>query len=43
MRRFVRGLAAAVVATSLLAGCSAKAGVDTSGEGVKIEGDVNAK
>ena len=43
MRRMVRGVLAAVLAASLLGACSAEGGVDTSGDGVKIEGDVDAK
>jgi hypothetical protein len=39
----VRAALAAVMALSLLGACSAEAGIDTSGDGVKIEGDVDAK
>ncbi len=43
MKRVVRVGLAAVLALSLLGACSAEGGVDTSGDGVKIEGDVDAK
>ena len=43
MRRVVRGVLAAVLAVGLLGACSAEGGVDTSGDCVKIEGDVDAK
>jgi outer membrane murein-binding lipoprotein Lpp len=42
MRRTVRALIAVVVASGLWAGCSAEAGIDTSDDGVKIEGDIDA-
>jgi hypothetical protein len=43
MRRMVRGVLAATLAASLLGACSAEGGIDTSGDGVKIEGDVDAE
>lgn len=43
MRRMVRAVLATVLAAGLLGACSAEAGIDTSGDGVKIEGDVDAK
>jgi hypothetical protein len=43
MRRIVRGALAAILAIGLLGACSAEGGIDTSGDGVKIEGDVDAK
>ncbi len=43
MKRVVRAALAAVLAVSLLGACTAEGGVDTSGDGVKIEGDVDAK
>ncbi|MGI8806380.1 MAG: hypothetical protein ACR2KK_00725 [Acidimicrobiales bacterium] len=43
MKRVVRAALAAVLALSLLGACSAEGGVDTSGDGVRIEGDVDAK
>ena len=43
MKRMVRAALAAVLAASLLGACSAEGGIDTSGDGVKIEGDVDAK
>ena len=43
MRRMVRAVLAVVLAAGLLAACSAEGGIDTSGDGVKIEGDVDAK
>ncbi len=42
MRRVVRAALAAVLAIALMGACSAEGGVDTSGDGVKIEGDVDA-
>jgi len=39
----LRALAALVMAGSLLAGCSAEGDIDTSGDGVKVEGDVDSK
>lgn len=43
MKRTVRAVLAGMLAVTLLGGCSAEGGVDTSGDGVKIEGDVDAK
>ena len=43
MRKIARGALAAVLAVGLLGACSAEGGIDTSGDGVKIEGDVDAK
>lgn len=43
MRRTVRAALAVVMALSLLVGCSAEGDIDTSGDGVKIEGDVDTK
>ncbi len=43
MTTIVRALLAAILAVGLLGACSAEGGVDTSGDGVKIEGDVDAK
>ena len=43
MRRLVRGVLAGVLAIGLRGACSAEGGIDTSGDGVKIEGDVDAK
>ena len=43
MRRVVRAVLAAMLAAGLLGACSAEGGIDTSGDGVKIEGDVDAK
>ena len=43
MKKLIRAGAAAVLAVSLLGACSAEGGIDTSGDGVKIEGDVDAK
>ncbi len=43
MRRLVRAGLALVLAAGLMAGCSAEGDIDTSGDGVKIEGDVYAK
>jgi ABC-type glycerol-3-phosphate transport system substrate-binding protein len=43
MRRMLRVVVAALLAVTLLGACSAEGGVDTSGDGVKIEGDVDAK
>ena len=43
MRRMVRAVLAGILAVSLLGACSAEGDIDTSGDGVKIEGDVDAK
>ena len=43
MRRVVRSVLAVVLAAGLLGGCSAEGGIDTTGDGVKIEGDVDTK
>lgn len=43
MKKLIRAGAAALLAVSLLGACSAEGGIDTSGDGVKIEGDVDAK
>jgi hypothetical protein len=43
MKSVLRGVLALVIAAGLLAGCSAEGSVDTSGDGVKIEGDVDSK
>ena len=43
MRRIVSAGLAAVLAIGLLGACSAEGGVDTSGDGVKIEGDIDGK
>ena len=42
MRRMVRAVLAGILAVSLLGACSAEGDIDTSGDGVKIEGDVDA-
>ncbi len=42
-RRTLRAVVAVVLAGGLMAGCSAEGGVDTSGDGVKVEGDVDSK
>ena len=42
-RKTLRALVALVVAGGLSAGCSAEGDIDTSGDGVKVEGDVDAK
>ena len=42
-RKTLRAMAALVMAGSLLAGCSAEGDIDTSGDGVKVEGDVDGK
>ena len=41
--RIVRAVLAGLLAVSLLGACSAEGDIDTSGDGVKIEGDVDAK
>ncbi len=41
-RKALRALAAIVVAGGLFGGCSAEGDIDTSGDGVKIEGDVDS-
>ena len=43
MNRILRAALALVLAGGLLGACSAEADVDTSGDGVSIEGDVDAK
>ncbi|HVF14927.1 MAG TPA: hypothetical protein VM942_10030 [Acidimicrobiales bacterium] len=43
MKRTVRALLALVIAGGLFAGCSAEGDIDTSGDGVKIEGDLDAE
>ncbi len=43
MRRMVRAVLAGILAVSLLGACSAEGDIDTSGDGVKLEGDVDAK
>ncbi len=43
MRRLVRAALVLVVAAGLLGGCTAEGGIDTSGDGVTVEGDVDAK
>ncbi len=43
MRRVVRAVLAGVLAITLFGACSAEGDIDTSGDGVKIEGDVDAK
>lgn len=42
MRRMVRAALAAVLAVGLLGACSAEGGIDTSDDGVRIEGDIDA-
>ena len=41
-RRTLRTVAAVILAGGLVAGCSAEGGINTSGDGVKIEGDVDS-
>ena len=43
MKRTVRAVLAGILALSLLGACSAEGDIDTSGDGVKIEGDVDSK
>ena len=43
MRRAVRAVLAGVLAVTLMGACSAEGDIDTSGDGVKIEGDVDTK
>lgn len=43
MKKLIRTGIAALLATALLGACSADGNIDTSGDGVKIEGDVDAK
>lgn len=43
MKKLIRAGVAALLAVSLLGGCSAEGGIDTSGDGVTIEGDIDAK
>ena len=41
-RKTLRAFVALVVAGGLFAGCSAEGDIDTSGDGVKVEGDVDS-
>ena len=43
MNKLIRAGVAALLAVTLLGACSAEGDIDTSGDGVKIEGDVDAK
>jgi hypothetical protein len=43
MTKLLRAGIAALLAATVLVGCSAEGGIDTSGDGVKIEGDIDAK
>lgn len=43
MRRMVRAVLAGIMAVGLLGACSAEGDIDTSGDGVEIEGDVDAE
>ena len=43
MKKLIRAGVAALLAVSLMGACSAEGGIDTSGDGVKIEGDVDSK
>ena len=43
MNKLIRTGVAALLAVSVLGACSAEGGIDTSGDGVKIEGDVDTK
>ncbi len=43
MNKMIRAGAAALLAATLLGGCSASAGIDTTDKGVKVSGDVDAK
>lgn len=43
MKKLIRAGAAALLAVTLLGACSANAGIDTTDNGVKVSGDVNAK
>ena len=42
-RKTLRALVALAVTGGLFAGCTAEGGIDTSGDGVKVEGDVDSK
>ncbi len=42
MGRVLRAVLALITAVALLGGCSAEGNVDTSGDGVRIEGDVDS-
>ena len=41
-RKTVRAFVALIVAGGLFGGCSAEGGIDISGDGVKLEGDVDS-
>ncbi|MGI8983799.1 MAG: hypothetical protein ACR2HM_04585 [Acidimicrobiales bacterium] len=43
MKKLIRAGIAALMAASLLGACSAEGNIDTSGDGVKIEGDLDGK
>ncbi len=43
MRRMRRAGVAVLLAATMLGACSAEGDIDTSGDGVKVEGDVAAK
>lgn len=42
MRRLLRGVLVLVIAGGLFGACSAEGKIDTSGDGVTIDGDVDA-
>ncbi len=42
-RKALRAFVTVILAGGLLAGCSAEGDIDTSGDGVKVEGDVDSK
>ena len=43
MKKLIRAGAAALLVVTLSGACSANAGIDTTDNGVKIQGDVDAK
>ena len=43
MKKLIRAGLAALMAATVLGACSAEGDIDTSGDGVKIEGDVDSK
>jgi hypothetical protein len=43
MKKLIRAGLATLMAVTLLGACSAEGDIDTSGDGVKIEGDIDAK
>ncbi len=43
MRRIVRAAVAAILAVGMLGACSAEGDIDTSGDGISVDADVDSK